>query len=288
MIILIDAGNTRVKAGWIDPDTQSREMVSVAFRHADLDQLAHWLAKLPSPPNAAFGVNVAGPAVETALGHILAPYECDIQWVTGEPQTLNVVNAYKSPEQLGPDRWLALLGLAQRPHPQSRAAHPDDPLCPLLLASFGTATTIDTLVVTQGHLSSEWLQYSFPGGLILPGPALMRTSLSENTARLPDATSHTTIYPTHTDQSIASGIAAAQAGAVLRQWLASLEYYGLAPQVFTTGGGWTAVKEEVTRLLHFSQARLSIPTSLIEWIPAPALDGLAALALQSHPSNELN
>src|SRR5690606_40571680 len=65
----------------------------------------------------------------------------------------------------------------------------------LILASFGTATTIDTLVVknTDTDPGNAVHQYQFPGGLILPGPALMRTSLAENTAHLPDAHSSATI-----------------------------------------------------------------------------------------------
>lgn len=288
MIILIDAGNTRVKAGWINPDTGERELTVVAFQHADLDQLAHWLGMLPQRPTSAVGVNVAGPTVADAIEKILSSYDCPTEWITGEPQTLNVTNAYTNPEQLGSDRWLALLGLAQRPHPQLGHAHTTP--CPLILASFGTATTIDTLVVkkVKDETNTDTPQYQFPGGLILPGPALMRTSLAENTAHLPEANNNTAIYPTHTHQSIASGIAAAQAGAVLRQWMAALEYYGLAPQVFTAGGGWPLVKEEVIRLLHFAQGRLNLPTTPIEWLPSPALDGLAALALQLPQPKNLN
>jgi len=288
MIILIDAGNTRIKAGWVNPDTGERELTVVAFQHADLDQLAHWLGTLPLPPTSALGVNVAGPTVAAAIEKILSKHNCSTEWVTGEPQTLNVTNAYANPEQLGSDRWLALLGLAQRPHPQLE--HAGTAPCPLILASFGTATTIDTLVVKKAgdETQADNLHYQFPGGLILPGPALMRTALAENTAHLPDANSNTTIYPTHTHQSIASGIAAAQAGAVLRQWLAAVEYYGLAPRVFAAGGGWPLVKEEVIRLLHFTQGRLDLPTTPIEWLPTPALDGLAALALQLQQSKNLN
>ncbi|MAK54502.1 MAG: pantothenate kinase [Pusillimonas sp.] len=288
MIILIDAGNTRVKAGWISLKTGEREMTAVAFQHTHLDELSHWLDTLPNKPASALGVNVAGPTVGEAIEKLLEKHDCTINWTSGEPQTLNVANAYAAPEQLGPDRWLALLGLAQRPHPQH--THPDTPPCPLILANFGTATTIDTLVVKKppNETNENLPQYLFPGGLILPGPDLMRNALAQNTANLPDANSSTTIYPTYTHQSIATGIAAAQAGAVVRQWLAGLEYYGFAPHVFAAGGGWPLVKEEVIRLLHFTQGRLDLPTTLIEWLPAPALDGLAALALQSKQSQILN
>ena len=56
---------------------------------------------------------------------------------------------YRQPAQLGSDRWAAA-GVCRLP-----GAHP-----PFLLASFGTATTIDTVGPDN----------VFAGGLILPGP----------------------------------------------------------------------------------------------------------------------
>src|SRR3546814_3488501 len=67
-----------------------------------------------------------------------------------------------------------------------------------------------TLFRSQGNLV-------FYGGLILPGPALMRSALATGTANLPEANAPFAAYPTHTHQAISSGIAAAQAGALLRQ-----------------------------------------------------------------------
>lgn len=51
-----------------------------------------------------------------------------------------MTNAYRNQAQLGADRWAAMLGLRMR----LPAGHP-----PALLASFGTATTLDTLARTM-------------------------------------------------------------------------------------------------------------------------------------------
>ena len=282
MIILIDAGNTRVKAGWVDPETGERETTVLALKHENLDQLSHWVAHLPRPPHRALGVNVAGDIVGAAIEDTLQLHDCDMKWANGESQTLNVENHYEYPDQLGSDRWLALIGLAQRPHPEANQQDTGTQLpAPLILASFGTATTIDTLCVDQQASTAEKLHYVFQGGLILPGPALMRTSLAEQTAHLPDAQGSITAYPTHTLQAISSGVAAAQGGAVIRQWLVGLDYFGRAPRIFTTGGGWQLVQDELRNRLHSAQSRLNLPQTPIEWLESPALDGLAALALQS-------
>ena len=73
-----------------------------------------------------------------------------------------VVNAYKEPERLGVDRWLAMI-----------AAHNKYPgmLC---VVDSGTALTMDFLLGNGEHL----------GGFIVPGAALMTKSLLDNTQKI--------------------------------------------------------------------------------------------------------
>src|SRR3546814_18446318 len=80
-----------------------------------------------------------------------------------------------------------MIGLAQ--HAKSQ---------PLLLASFGTATTLDTLGAERpaGSTNESQGNLVFYGGLILPGPALMRSALATGTANLPEATEPFAAYRT--------------------------------------------------------------------------------------------
>jgi type III pantothenate kinase len=267
MMLLIDAGNTRIKFGWLSAG--HREPAPLALPHNELDQLDHWLRQQGSSPTTAIGVNVAGAAVAAKIEAVLAAHACTVSWVGSQPQALGVFNAYDNPAQLGPDRWIAMLGLAN----DAVCSAPPFHAHALMLASFGTATTIDTLSPVQ-----ESGRRTFLGGLIFPGPALMRSSLANGTANLPEAQGDTALYPTHTHQAIATGIAAAQAGAVLRQWLAGLDRFGHPPCLYAAGGGWPLVKDETQRLLHATQARMGLPETPIHWLVAPVLDGLAALA----------
>ncbi|MCC2596117.1 type III pantothenate kinase [Pusillimonas sp. MFBS29] len=274
MKLLIDIGNTRIKAGWIKPDSGEREAQPLALEHHALGLLSDWLDQLDERPSAVLGVSVAAPEVAIELDTLLNRRDgLSTEWIQGSPWAAGVRNAYQTPAQLGADRWVAMLGLAGRALATAEAG-------PLILASFGTATTIDTLnpVSNADADPAGDTRFLFEGGLIFPGPALMATSLASGTARLPRADGPVCAYPTDTQQAISSGIAAAQAGAVLRQWREGLERYGRAPTVFSSGGGWPIIENETQRALARAQADLNLPPQPIQWLPAPVLDGLARLA----------
>ncbi|CPQ57607.1 type III pantothenate kinase [Bordetella pertussis] len=266
MIILIDSGNSRLKVGWFDPDAPqaAREPAPVAFDNLDLDALGRWLATLPRRPQRALGVNVAGLARGEAIAATLRAGGCDIRWLRAQPLAMGLRNGYRNPDQLGADRWACMVGvLARQP-----SVHP-----PLLVASFGTATTLDTIGPDN----------VFPGGLILPGPAMMRGALAYGTAHLPLADGLVADYPIDTHQAIASGIAAAQAGAIVRQWLGGRQRYGQAPEIYVAGGGWPEVRQEAERLLAVTGAAFGA-TPQPTYLDSPVLDGLAALAAQGAPT----
>src|SRR3546814_700167 len=114
MKALIDVGNTRMKLGWVDSATGRRESHALALGHHDLPQLAGWLEQLTPAPLGALGVNVAGKAMAAALDALfLGRYGQPVRWITGQAQAGGVRNAYDTPEQLGADRWAAMIGLAQ-------------------------------------------------------------------------------------------------------------------------------------------------------------------------------
>lgn len=91
-------------------------------------------------------------------------------------------------------------------------------------------------------------------------------------------------YPTtDTHEAIASGIAAAQAGAVVRQWLTGRQRYGQAPQIFAAGGGWPEVHQEIERLLADAGGAFGAAPVPV-YLDHPVLDGLAAIA-RAHPTS---
>lgn len=262
MILLIDSGNSRLKVGWLDAPA-AREPAAVAFDNLDPNALGDWLGTLGRTPELALGVNVAGPERGAGIRAALARHGCPVHWVTSRARLLHLRNGYTQPSQLGSDRLVALLGVLGR-LPQDHA--------PFVLASFGTATTIDTVGADN----------EFIGGLILPGPALMRSSLARGTANLPVADGQVVDFPLDTHRAIASGIAAAQAGAVMRQWLAASQRCGRPAQLYVAGGGWPDVQAETEMLLALAGKAAGQPPAPVH-LDRPVLDGLALLAGQPDP-----
>ncbi|ARP84074.1 hypothetical protein CAL12_26840 [Bordetella genomosp. 8] len=300
-ILLIDSGNTRLKvavvavggggsAGSVDAASAADALAGTAVdwplaataggirAHAidthDAQGFADWLAGLPAAPVGALGTNVAGAARAAGIEAALAQIGCPTRWILPQAQAYGLTSRYTQPEQLGADRWASMLGVMTLRTPMSptptaghTAAERETP-SPFVLASFGTATTIDTV-------SADGV---FEGGLILPGPALMKSALAAGTANLPLAQGQVTAYPTDTQQAISSGVAAAQAGALLRQWLAGVRRYGAPPRIYAAGGGWPEVEGEIRHLLSDAAESMGYLPPTITVIENPVLYGLARIA----------
>lgn len=192
MILLIDAGNTRVKWRIIDAAGAASTVAEGALGHDALAELAAIRARHPGL-RQLFGSNVAGPQVAAQIAAATAGLAC--HWLEPGPARCGVRNLY-APGQLGADRWAALIG-ARRLHPQA-----------CVVVSAGTATTVDLLDETGDFL----------GGLILPGVELMQQALARGTAQLPLAAGRFALTPRSTADAIRSGCLQAQAGAIERMF----------------------------------------------------------------------
>jgi type III pantothenate kinase len=247
-LVIIDLGNSRLKVGLLCDDNKT-----AVWNNADLASLNAWLSTLyPTPHHRALGVNVAGPQQGVRVATAFADHGIELTWMRAQQNAYGIVNGYERPEKLGADRWAAMVGV--------RAQIEDDR--PFIIATFGTATTIDT-VGRDGR---------FVGGLILPGPVMMRAALAQGTAELPLATGAVRDFPLTTDDAIDSGVAASQAGAVLRQWHLATAHVGEVPCIYVAGGGWPVVERETRRLIT---AMIGNAAPEIRFLPHPVLDGLA-------------
>ncbi|RJG15437.1 type III pantothenate kinase [Massilia cavernae] len=196
MLLLIDAGNTRIK--WAvaeDSAPVGQWIASGAVTHAEMNHLpASWQG---FPVTRALVSNVAGQRLRDQL-QLMLPAPVDLRWFASLPQLDGLRNAYRNPSQLGCDRFAAALG--------ARALAPGQPL---VVATCGTATTIDAV-------SADGV---FIGGMILPGLGLMAAALARNTAQLPQVDAGGRLPPVfadNTDDAILSGCLSAQAGAIER------------------------------------------------------------------------
>jgi type III pantothenate kinase len=195
MLLLIDAGNTRIKWALAASDAALGEWTDAgAVSHAGLNHLpASWQQRRVT---RAIVSNVAGVKVRDQL-QLMLPTTA-ITWFASQPQLAGVRNGYRNPFQLGCDRFAAAIG-----------AHALEPGKALVVATCGTATTIDAL-----NADGDFL-----GGMILPGLGLMASSLARNTAQLPHIAASGAIsagFADNTDDAILSGCLSAQAGAIER------------------------------------------------------------------------
>ncbi|MEO8409595.1 MAG: type III pantothenate kinase [Propionivibrio sp.] len=206
--IAIDAGNTRIKwgvhdgSGWI---AQGVLPTAEVAQLAELVGLADLVAGWPAGARIVAG-NVAGDETGRRIAAALAPAFPPVRWLRSSAQAGGVINGYEQPEQLGADRWAALIGARGL---ASRAC---------LVVCAGTATTIDRLAADG----------AFRGGVILPGVELMRAALARNTAQLPFADGEFRREPRTTADAIVSGCLHAQIGAIERLFAESVDSVDLA------------------------------------------------------------
>ena len=193
-LLCLDCGNSRLKWGLRDGDGWRQQG---ALPTAEIEQLSVTLSGALADtqrPERAIACNVAGDGAQRALTALAATLGVRLAWCASVARQCGVSNGYEQPQQLGADRWAALIGARSL-----RAS-----ACLVVVA--GTATTIDLL-------DADGL---FRGGLILPGIVLMRDALAANTARLPAAGGRYSALPRNTADAISSGCLQATAGAIGR------------------------------------------------------------------------
>ncbi|MCX8087262.1 MAG: type III pantothenate kinase [Rhodocyclaceae bacterium] len=213
MILCLDAGNTRLKWGlW----SGSTWLARGALAYAALEALS---GALPARPARILACNVAGAEVAARIAALADALAAPLDWFASTAAGCGVTNGYARPEQLGADRWAALIGA----HHLHRGA--------AIVVMAGTATTID-------FLDSEG---KFRGGLILPGLALMRASLARHTAGLPEARGAYRELPANTDDAIESGCLMATLGAIERLRALAGRLASAEPTLIVSGGAAEAL-----------------------------------------------
>lgn len=237
MIICIDSGNSRIKWGVHDGN---RWLGQGALSHVDVAQLYPLLAPWGDPEKVMLA-NVAGVVAANAIQQNLAAWSNVWCEVRSEKMSCGVTSSYQNPNQLGVDRWCALIGARSL----IRSS------CVVVMA--GTATTIDSLDETG----------CFLGGFILPGDELMRRALARETAGLPFANGLYAEFPKCTDDAIVSGAIEAQAGAIER----AVRRLGGAAQCLVSGGNAEAIAKHCV-----------VPVQIINNLP---LEGLRRMAAES-------
>jgi type III pantothenate kinase len=124
---------------------------------------APWAQTITSRPRRVLVSNVAGPDMAMhLLRYARERWQLEAEFAVPCRSRAGMTTCYQKPEKLGVDRWLAALAA----YHEARAA--------VCVIDVGTALTVDVVTADGVHL----------GGLIAPGPDLLRSSLTRGTAQL--------------------------------------------------------------------------------------------------------
>jgi type III pantothenate kinase len=124
-------------------------------------RLAEALTEVAAQVTSAWAVNVGGRDVEDKLRELLRDkFGIELQLALTQPEFGAVINGYRSFEQLGADRWAAIIGAWEACRER------------VCVVDAGTAVTIDLVEADGRHR----------GGIILPGLQLMVAALNRDTS----------------------------------------------------------------------------------------------------------
>jgi type III pantothenate kinase len=224
--LLIDIGNTRIKWATLDENgigTQS----AIAYTTLTREQLINQVLQIARPDRVLVG-NVGGARMTALLEDALAHrWGMSATFAESTAEACGVRNAYPEPRKLGVDRWLGVI-----------AAHAIEARATCVV-SVGTAMTIDAVTADGSHL----------GGVIVPGPDLMISSLMRGTSdilsRAADGSIATQLFADNTLGAVHQGAVNALA-ALIERAIDSLRLsLHVSPAVILTGGACHRVESLV-------------------------------------------
>ncbi len=211
-----------------------------------------FIDKMSQAPDSVLAANVAGVAAGEAISAaIQKKFSLPVVFAAARESQGSLRNGYRDFQQLGVDRWLAMVAACQ--------LHAE----PLCIVDVGTAITIDFVDATGQHL----------GGLIAPGLDVMEESLYRDTGEVRIAAAPSEFSGDATDSwpardtgtAVRQGSCTATIGMIEHsmQWLQ--ERYGCGRLVLTGGSA--------QRLRPFLDES-------VDYQPMLVLEGLALVAVQ--------
>jgi len=218
---MVDMGNSSIKWAtqtqkWLSPQQ------SKLYQNDSLDNILTQIWRTIDVPSGGVWIsNVAGPQKAVDLTRwVKKHWGLEPTFLKTSRQTCGIKNGYDNPQQLGIDRWLALIG----------AHHLQKGM--LCVVDCGTAITVDILSANGHH----------QGGLIIPGITAMNRALLTDTYALSAVTKslvksdekHFLARNTHT--GIEKGTLYTVIG-LLKYVTNTLKKSGNSPALLLTGGG---------------------------------------------------
>jgi type III pantothenate kinase len=209
-LLLLDAGNTRLKWARVRDARWEERGVS---GYDDLGELIQ-AAGRAGPGGQCWIASVAGAARKHLIEQFLSEKALACHWLESQAEQCGVISHYDAPQQLGVDRWMALLAARNR----------NQDAC--LVVSAGTAMTVDALTADG----------QFLGGIIVPGMALAAQALQQGTALVGPTDGQTRTFPCNTADAVRTGAVLAMAGAISLMHARLSSVCAVRPRCLLTGG----------------------------------------------------
>ena len=151
-MILLDCGNSNLKAQ-LHRDGQLLASYSGSYKPNWLQRLSHWMKDKPA--TRCYLTSVLDATRQELLDqYLVQQFDKAVTRFVSVAEALGVKNAYRDPERLGADRWMALIAASEMVSGN------------VIVIDAGSAITVDLLRADGQHL----------GGAILPG---IHTSLDD-------------------------------------------------------------------------------------------------------------
>jgi type III pantothenate kinase len=239
--LLLDLGNSRLK--WaLERDGEISVGAAIGHSPDGIGDLAPLIAAADTVDSVWLS-STALTLTQSLIAAIDAHFGCAPQVFVSPKQALGIRSAYDDPRTLGADRFLAMVGARN----QVNGA--------FLVADAGTALTLDMVDESGQHL----------GGLIAPGPMLMRDALHRGTAGVRTVEAlRVREFARNTDDAVWSGGCLACVSLIGHAWRHGALGVGGDVELLLAGGAMPAL-----------EPLISIPHRVM---PNLVLDGLAQWA----------
>ncbi|PSJ18037.1 type III pantothenate kinase [Nitrosomonas supralitoralis] len=247
-ILAIDSGNSYVKWGLFSGN-QWIKQGSVFYD--EVLTLNNEFLNFPTPTSIIIS-HVARSETKDHITKLISQWPTKPQWLVSNNFRCNVMNGYSNPNQLGSDRWAALIA----------AWKIEKHAC--LVINAGSAVTIDVLSKSG----------KFLGGIILPGIDLMVKSLLLGTQLTKIDSASYQDFPVSTDSAIQSGMIHSIIGASERMYNLLLSNENLRSVNCIISGG------SISLLMPYFKFPIKVVNRLV-------LEGLIIIALDSETNTEL-
>lgn len=214
MILLLDAGNTRLK--WLLKQSDDVIAQGAAMWEEGFAQLSQHLSAVSALDRILVASVRRQADNDKLIEYFAARYSCSVEFAVSRASQLGLVNGYSSPESLGVDRWLSML------------AAWDELQVPLVVVSAGTALTVDLVNERGLHL----------GGYIAPSAYGFAAALNRTAAGINVSISSAGLVPgSSTEMAVANAY-----GTMVQQLvLSAMGALGGGTRLLLTGGDGVAI-----------------------------------------------